>query len=1019
MHLLAGRYILIKQIGKGGFGAVEEYTDAITKDNVAIKTIPSRCVNQESRRLVREIDIMCFLHEAHPHVIGYFSIFATKGTSIPNHNDSNAFEDLLMSVAQTAENTAFELNVLGEHYAGLSEDERLRLHHEELMTFMSKLTKADEFNVHIVMPLMKGDLFYFIRLLSSQSSVQRLGVTHQFLAQVAVVFAFQICFGLDYLHQCSIIHRDMKPDNVLVRLDITNPYMSTALIADMGLARDTQHSDTIYICTRYYRPPEVITSVSGGSPRIDIWSLGCIFYEMCTGQTLFTMRTALNERGEWDGAKASLQLEVVLNTIGTPSAEDIDRYMPSGNAKLYLQRSAARPSQLRQLIEQNWILHTSDDEKEKWIDLITRCVAFFPEQRPTAQKLCQHQLFRKYNVFYGSNVKQYAPTLYTPSYCGSSDSIRAENKAAILTLVQRALRKTMPPMNEESSDEGPSSLNSSSGSASSDESESHDEGANGKQTASLNNHVPAARRCSTSLPRDTLQQHCEKNQNEESGSVEDPFLAFGSAGTGHAPAASAPAQPQPLQQQSYALPPFDNTTSKEYCNSFLDDDDEGYAERNGERVLETEDEECLPNFQQKRPSAFMSHFSPDSDFHSTVASPPDPTAAIPASVTATRAARADPEKRLAHSFSSEGSGPVVDDTPPLGPSTTLRDRITRSRSSAAQEEEDPKLEPLMPSAFNLDNYRAGKPLDDTMNEESHIADRGLPQAMESMPADDCARLLAAYNIPSEGSNYRPMLSHAQSVVPSVISNDTYNFVSECRIGGDEGEVPMLPQQHSFHTAASSTEASVVQRSRNEGQSGANSEICTWAAAPPASRVQLGNNASIEVGPDEQYDYLAGTDYYIGPAPINAAQEAATFPPAEKHGHSPYSLTMEDSTALEQVQQRTLARAPPRPVYLPSPPSSEASLFHEQPPSLQQSHNHPPLPLNTPDEQCIDGFPPIANAELRQRYMSYRHTPRSIQAATSSVLEELGGCTHDAERSSELRQLLNYYTSLQVTPLYAV
>jgi len=439
---LVGRYQLIKEIGKGGFGAVEEYTDLVCNENVAIKTIPARFVNQESRRLVREIDIMSFLHDLHPHVIGYYTMFVTQA-----QNDGSATDS--MSAAKTLENTPPELNMLGFEYEGLSEDAKALRHHEQLLRTVGEISCNDDSNVHIVMPLMKGDLFYFIRLLASNSGPQKLNVTHEFLAQVAVVFAFQICFGLDYLHQCAIIHRDMKPDNVLVRLDISNPYMSTALIADMGLARDAQHSDTIYICTRYYRPPEVITSVSRGSTRIDIWSLGCIFYEMCTGQTLFTMRTALNERGEWDGAKASMQLEVILNIIGTPSSEEVERYMPAGNAKSYLLRSTPRPSQLRDRICKNWILKVNDAQRENWIDLITRCVSFFPEQRPTAQQLCQHQLFRDYNVFYGENVKQYEPRHYIPSAPANQDATRAENKAAVLSIVKRVLSETPPVVSSE------------------------------------------------------------------------------------------------------------------------------------------------------------------------------------------------------------------------------------------------------------------------------------------------------------------------------------------------------------------------------------------------------------------------------------------------------------------------------------------------------------------------------------------------------------------------------------------
>ncbi|KEG07861.1 protein kinase, partial [Trypanosoma grayi] len=439
-----GRYELCGVVGKGGFGVVEECRDLLTNEHVAIKTIPARFVNQESKRLVREIDTMSFLHDAHPHVISFFSIFVTPSYGVDGR--STAEDDTFSIGPMDAGQVPQRLDVMGPEYANLGCGAALIKHQNELEAEVAKIHASDEFNLHIVMPLMKGDLLYFIKHASPSS--HKLAMTDEFIEQVTVVFAFQICFGLDYLHKCNIVHRDMKPENILVRLHNTNPYESTALIADLGLARDAQASDTFYVCTRYYRPPEIITNVSRGETSIDVWSLGCIFFEMVTGRALFTVNSALNEHGIWEGQRASTQLEVILNIVGTPTQDEIQRFMPLGNARLYLLRSVPRPSRLVEMMKNNWRLHTTQDRQEKWIDLISRCLAFFPEQRPKCEDLCRHQLFQECNVFYGENVKQHDAREYQPMQVGT---LVAENKQIVLHLVQSALQKCTPYIEEEGS----------------------------------------------------------------------------------------------------------------------------------------------------------------------------------------------------------------------------------------------------------------------------------------------------------------------------------------------------------------------------------------------------------------------------------------------------------------------------------------------------------------------------------------------------------------------------------------
>ena len=106
----------------------------------------------------------------------------------------------------------------------------------------------------------------------------------------AAIFAAQICEGLDAAHQQSVIHRDIKPQNIIVTAD------NTLKVTDFGIARATSQATTTNssstIGTVHYLSPE---QARGGftNERTDIYSLGVVLYEMLTGRLPFDDSTAV------------------------------------------------------------------------------------------------------------------------------------------------------------------------------------------------------------------------------------------------------------------------------------------------------------------------------------------------------------------------------------------------------------------------------------------------------------------------------------------------------------------------------------------------------------------------------------------------------------------------------------------------------------------------------------------------------------------------------------------------------
>src|SRR6476661_2578933 len=129
-----------------------------------------------------------------------------------------------------------------------------------------------------------GFLFYVMPLIEGESLRDRLNREHQLPVEDAVRLAKEIGSALDYAHRHGVIHRDIKPENILL-------HDGAALVADFGIALAVSHAGGnrmtetgLSLGTPGYMSPEQATGERGLDARSDVYSLGCLLYEMLAGE---------------------------------------------------------------------------------------------------------------------------------------------------------------------------------------------------------------------------------------------------------------------------------------------------------------------------------------------------------------------------------------------------------------------------------------------------------------------------------------------------------------------------------------------------------------------------------------------------------------------------------------------------------------------------------------------------------------------------------------------------------------
>merc|ERR1719231_900088 len=161
------------------------------------------------------------------------------------------------------------------------------MEHENIMNVVSLYLPHSykEFeDIYVISELMETDLTSILK------SEQPLSDEH------SQFFIYQVLRGMKYIHSAGVIHRDLKPRNLLVNSNCD------LKICDFGLAR-VNFSDKEFwvspkgepVCTRWYRAPEVLCSWTDYTKPIDIWSVGCIFAEMLRRRPLFPGKSTQNQ----------------------------------------------------------------------------------------------------------------------------------------------------------------------------------------------------------------------------------------------------------------------------------------------------------------------------------------------------------------------------------------------------------------------------------------------------------------------------------------------------------------------------------------------------------------------------------------------------------------------------------------------------------------------------------------------------------------------------------------------------
>lgn len=185
-----------------------------------------------------------------------------------------------------------EFSIISE----LNHDNAIKIHN---YFFTKGEENPDDIYLNIVMDFIPDTLYRVLRYFKKTK--------RPFPNSLAKLYAYQMFRSQAYIHAKNVCHRDIKPQNILV--DTKDHRL---VLCDFGSAKklNPYESSIAYICSRYYRAPELILGAKEYGCEIDVWSIGCVIAEMFIGDPIFI------------GNSNKEQFLRIIQIIGVPTDRD-------------------------------------------------------------------------------------------------------------------------------------------------------------------------------------------------------------------------------------------------------------------------------------------------------------------------------------------------------------------------------------------------------------------------------------------------------------------------------------------------------------------------------------------------------------------------------------------------------------------------------------------------------------------------------------------------------------------------